>query len=1063
MTAATVRPRQTLHRGSVEAIGVLVSDLAGDELAARRKILDLWRPGTTVFVVAEQTWLVRWPLPQRLRCDRAPGLPIVSRGSWLTTAPLADDELAALAAPAGALLYVRHGACEVVSLERTVDVAEWLAVADFEPVEVGSLGDPPRPAASSHDPAPPVRALFRHLVAAPPADARDVAAAMQTAARRRRGLFVPAAAQANAGDLSGAAPDEPRASGKKPVAAIAVVLAVGLLAASQFVGAGLYAALAAGGVAWAAARSSRSREAATEPTALARKSGSIPGTGEPAAPTNAAITRKAGWIAGIGTVGGVAMLLAAPLAAVSALGVLATIPVMLAVAGVLRRVLGMSGAPSSPGASPPPPQPLPRPLPAPPSPPPAPSRLRDLMLRMLARAGLLTGLNRRHARYLQRLVDMFERGDYDQALRHAIPLGDGDGEPGPPALRGPTVRKDLQIRPGPAAPSSSLLLAGDDFSFLRQTYRAAFDRLVKAGRIDEAAFLLAELLHADEEAVGFLERHDRRRLAAEIAEARNLAPGLVVRQWFLAGERQRGILVARRKGAFADAVARLERDPQHRDEASALRRAWAGTLAAAGDYEVAVEIATPDPSAISDVRRWMDLAIARGGPGGARMLGRALQRFPDDLALHLEELLRLADPDEPAHTDARKQLLDVLVAGPVTDAVRLAARPLLRGLLVDADRGDRPIDEAKLQTLALALGADALRVDLPAWPKRQVTTSLAMRSGLRHLEFGPGDVGAIAVHDLALLPDGKLLVALGELGVRLYARDGRLLWYADQPAESLVLSDHGDRAIAVVGRGRGVVRLARLDLVRHKATSWCEGRLARWAANFDGHTWLVAESSSLRPDRQQLVVVDVLVDTELRALDRRDLDDAAVLDVARSAAAAVVLLARPSGELERWRWDLPDWTLRRREELPHPDQLTDPNLLGPHLVGPIPCKRLCSAESPRGEHVACYKPDIPNLPALLHVSYQDQRAGTLRGLNGAPTSVVVDGNWLAVVSASETSLEVLVMTVDDREPRAVVLLAGARRATLRLTDQVLAIADDRGRALVIDLLDGEVSRSLRIV
>ena len=49
---------------------------------------------------------------------------------------------------------------------------------------------------------------------------------------------------------------------------------------------------------------------------------------------------------------------------------------------------------------------------------------------------------------------------------------------------------------------------------LRRLYREAFHRLESQDRVEEAAFLLAEGLHAHEEAVSFLERHGRLRLAA---------------------------------------------------------------------------------------------------------------------------------------------------------------------------------------------------------------------------------------------------------------------------------------------------------------------------------------------------------------------------------------------------------------------------------------------------------------------------------------------------------------------------------------------------------------------
>lgn len=1015
----TVRPRQTIHRGSVEAVGVIVAMLAGDEPAARRRVLAAWRPGATVFPIGADAWFVRWPSAQRLRSDRAPGLPVTVCGNLLVTAPLADDELAALAAPPGALVVVRHGACELVALAPPIDPADWLDVDGFARVDVATLGDPPRPAASAERDARPVRAIFAQLVGPAPAAARDVAAAMHAVGGRPRGL-----------------------------------------------GGGLLAALLA-----ASGRRAGER-------APGRAVQRLAAAGPPAATGSSRV------LTGVGALAVLAAIFAAPVAAVSALGVLATLPIIFLAAAAARGVLGK--LPPREGAAPPA-----RPASPPPAParPPEPSRLRQALQRMLARTGLMRALGRNHSRYLQRVVDMFERGDYGEALRHAIPLGgESEGPPAPPALAPLSARKDLQIRPGVVPAASSLLFGEDDFSFLRQLYRKAFERLVEQQRIDEAAFLLAELLHADEEAVAFLERHKRHRLAAEIAEARGLAPGLVVRQWFLAGDRERAVHVARRKGAFADAVARLERDPERSADAAALRVTWAELLAAAGDYEVAVDIATPVPEASSQVRGWMDHAIDRGGSPGARMLARKLQRFPDGFGEHRDALVRLTDPGDPELAEARAHFLDVLVAGPTSDVVRTASRPLIRALFADAARGERSIDEPRVRKLALALGDDALRVDLPRWPTVPPREPLHQRATLLVHEFGPGDAGAIAVHDVAVLPDGKLLVALGELGVRLYHPDGRVVWHADQPAASLVLSDHGDRAIAVVARGPDVVRLARLDLVRRRASDWCEARLARWAADYDGQTWLVAETSPLRPDRSRLVVVDTLVDVELRALDHRDLELGSIVELARTRTSCVAVVRRPApNEPERWRWDLPDWTLRRREPMSGPNARSV--VIGPAFTAGAELAELARAEAPNGEHVSCHVPaasaarpvlhgDIdesvarasaasagvaPAPLSVLHFSREGQRDGTVRALPARALRLVAGAAWTAVVLRFETCLEVHLMTLADLQVRAVIKLDGSQAAALRIAGDALAIADDRGRVVVVDLRDGALSRSLRVL
>src|SRR5262249_44178127 len=152
----------------------------------------------------------------------------------------------------------------------------------------------------------------------------------------------------------------------------------------------------------------------------------------------------------------------------------------------------------------------------------------------------------RHADYFARMLEMFDSNQLDEALRHAIPLSsEVQSALSRPALRPPARRTHLAIRPMGPGSTTSIGLGDNLFETLKQRYRKAFDRLVQLGEIEKAAFVLAELLESSAEAVSFLERHRRLRLAAEIAEARKLPPGLVIRQWFLAGDRSRALRIAR--------------------------------------------------------------------------------------------------------------------------------------------------------------------------------------------------------------------------------------------------------------------------------------------------------------------------------------------------------------------------------------------------------------------------------------------------------------------------------------------------------------------------------------
>jgi hypothetical protein len=286
-------------------------------------------------------------------------------------------------------------------------------------------------------------------------------------------------------------------------------------------------------------------------------------------------------------------------------------------------------------------------------------------------------LGRRQAAYLVKMMGMFERGDLDEALRHAIPLADlPTSLRSAPAFGVPRPRDVLKIQPWQTRAPTSIGLGGDVMSHLRQLYRASFERLAAQGRVEEAAFVLTELLRANEEAVAFLERHGKLRLAAELAEARSLPAELVVRQWFLAGEVERAVRVARRAQAFAAAVTLLEKTD--RKKAEGLRLVWADSLARSGSYAAAVDVVWPLADERHRAREWMERVIELGGPAAARMLARKLSLVPEEFAEVRRHALALLEDESYEQRESRLTFAEALCRGERTAGARTLARAAAR-------------------------------------------------------------------------------------------------------------------------------------------------------------------------------------------------------------------------------------------------------------------------------------------------------------------------------------------------------------------------------------------------
>jgi hypothetical protein len=656
--------------------------------------------------------------------------------------------------------------------------------------------------------------------------------------------------------------------------------------------------------------------------------------------------------------------------------------------------------------------------------------IRRLFSHLVLSSPLSRLVGRRYAIYIQRMIDMFERGDIESALRHAIPLDEGlRGVPSPAALAPPRPRSSLSINPGVTRASSSTPFSL--YSDLKQLYRRAFERLEAQGRFREAAFLLAEVMNAHEEAVAFLEKHGELKLAAEMAEARDLPPGLVVRQWFLAGDRERALRIARRRGAFADAVSRLERS-QKIEEARLLRMHWASGLAEAGDYAAAVDVAWSVPEARRLAHQWMDRAILQGGEVGGRMLARKAGVSPEPFAPLRDAALELLESRDSERIAARLAFAESLAQGTRNPQAQTLARAALRAIARDSTVSSvHRMSTADFRKLADFAADGALRADAPALELPEKRSWIARRT--LDLEIPAWDVGSLAVHDAALLPDGRLAVALGEMGVRLLSRAGRTAAELDQPAHRLVPSDHGDRAIVLARRGE-VWKLSRLDFAARRSEPWCDARLDAWAEGYDGHLWYVAGPDGF-----------VAVETSGARFDGPwGLGDLSgpILAIARSRSNASLLVA--GREPEVWLYELPSFTLRQREAVPEID--------APYVWRGI---------SPRGVTAQLWIQEEGAPQVCLETP---GAVGFCFDLT-PPCQVEnprIAGEWVAVPVHELGGLRVYLMHRSRSAVAGTFTLERTTRAAIRLTHESLTLADDLGRVLVIDLDHGQVVRNLRL-
>jgi hypothetical protein len=660
-------------------------------------------------------------------------------------------------------------------------------------------------------------------------------------------------------------------------------------------------------------------------------------------------------------------------------------------------------------------------------------RVRALFSRWLARTRFMEFLARQQAEYLRELLLALRRHDDLEVLRRAIPLGGKADASSTPALTAPRPRTSFEIELATSGSGSggSLGLSHDFYEELRRAYEAVFARLDAAGRHEDAAFFLAEILNESERAVSYLERHGRLELAAELAEARALPPGLVVRQWFIAGQRERAIAIAIREHAFDDAIARLERAGEH-ELAGALRMLQADRLAAAGRFVAAArlvhELARGRPLAL----RW--LALAREG-GELSGLPLELTLAPERFSVVHGALQPLLGPrgEDVFGPDERRQRL-ALADGFVRidgGAGRSLAQRLAREVLVDAAQsGDRNLVNA-VRELAERVG-DAFRADFPGL----VSFELTEPPRRKPLRYARSDCGTRPLFD-AVRVGRRFAVALGEGGVALLDAGGRTVAHFDQPAYQLVAANDGLRLLAVAARG-GALRVGRIDLATRRCDHWGDLRVEAFARSFDGQTWVVAEPDD--QGRSKLLVVDCV--EEAPAVLRRLPLPLRAIAVDWSSTHCNVVGAEPGQTPERLRYELPSFTLRERKPLmvEHPSQ---PAMFvglwvatGNHVSVTLESWLLMETDERTPFRLRCGRFEI-QLPA-------DWPAREAPALTASE-------QWFATSVRGPKEVRLVLGSVTLQHPTLELTLKGARSVNVRLQGELALVTDDTGRLLVFNL------------
>ncbi|GAB7529091.1 hypothetical protein PS3A_15000 [Pseudomonas sp. 3A(2025)] len=543
-----------------------------------------------------------------------------------------------------------------------------------------------------------------------------------------------------------------------------------------------------------------------------------------------------------------------------------------------------------------------------------PATWRRWLTRLTQHSRLSDLYGKRQAAYMRRMLEMFEDGDLHEALRHAIPLGSGQGS-GEQSFGTPQRRDDLNVRHN-TAPGRSMLFEEDMEAHLKQIYRQAFERLDREGRVDEAVFILAELLKVRQEALDYLEKHGRYQQAADLALGWDMPSSTIVRLLCLADDWQRALLVARRDDAFADAALMLrEKWP---DLANRLHLEWAQSFADKGMWLQAVDVIWRLPAERPRAVQWLLNAEAAGGKLGVYALVKRAILLPDTFADYgpWVEALR----DDPQRWGERAAMAEALLQNKDQhEALAWLSGAMTHAILADQANGHGRLSNNDLQALVKMSQDTLLQADLPGMALLPVP-----RAGLEHVkahhEWVAPQRGSRSILDAVALEGSRYLLALGEAGMVVIDATGKTLFHFPVPAQNIVMA-HSRQVALVLARHDGVWRINKLDLVNRIATDLGVQVFNTFAKSFDGTAWTIGSGPQVR-------VVDV--DRGFATLWHVGDLPGNVININDDAQNENWWVSGPRNSMQFWHYSLPSRRLVSREPMPartheDSDQLFSPS------------------------------------------------------------------------------------------------------------------------------------------
>ncbi|MCB1051412.1 MAG: hypothetical protein KDC71_12515 [Acidobacteria bacterium] len=510
-----------------------------------------------------------------------------------------------------------------------------------------------------------------------------------------------------------------------------------------------------------------------------------------------------------------------------------------------------------------------------------PGLLKSLMDRLILTSGLWLRLTRSQQKYLDGMIEKFRLGEFEEALRRAIPMAKPDQDWGGFAWGNLSPRSQLQFSGG-SGPTRTLLPWNGLGDLLRATYLKALEELKKRGAHRQAAYILAELLNDVQGAIRYLESVREYALAIEIALLKKQPPADLIRLYLLDGQTQPALLLARQYALWDSTILQLEK--KDLEAANFLRLHAARHFAHQAKYRRAIEFALPLADAGALIDRWIEMGLTEESQDQAYCLAQRFHRQPD----HFEDPL-LRQWIEGPELDKMAMFLENVQPHPKQVPI---CRTALRHLFAN--------HEALAPSFRHLLNSESKTGDsVLDWdrPKELPAAKREHESPIGLIFETTGGLSQPLVKDMVPLAHGRWLVSLAGTGIGVFAADGRLRTLDPFTFETFIQGDRTHLGLNLTADAIEVRRWSPSGLGKSKPLL----EATCFAPLYDGEFWAVAHQTnlalldSLSPTGQVVWGVDT---------------DYPILELAFAQKKLLAWVASPEPQV--WVFELPLGTLRHR-------------------------------------------------------------------------------------------------------------------------------------------------------